>query len=227
MVLLMEGADGVRTPQELERWYDAGVRILGPAWSGTRYAGGTREPGPLTQDGRTLLEIMAALGMILDLSHLSEQGTLECLERFPGTLIASHSNPLARIPSHDKPERHLSDLCIRQIAAREGVIGTVLGNHFLMDGWTPAQGRGAVTLDDVAACIDHVCQVVGDARHVGIGSDFDGGFGLNKAPSGLDSIADLRFIGDALRARGYAPDDIEGILGVNWLRLLRRGLPED
>jgi membrane dipeptidase len=81
-------------------------------------------------------------------------------------------------------------------------------------------------LEDVFAHIDHVCQLVGDARHVGLGSDFDGGFGLESIPVGLDSAADLRLIGDALSRHGYPAADVEAVLGGNWLHLLERGLPE-
>lgn len=226
LLILMEGADGVRDPMSLPEWFDAGVRVLGPAWSGTRYAGGTGEPGPLTDDGRALLEVMAELGMILDVSHMAEEGVLEAVDRYDGALIASHSNPLARLPHSAKPERHLSDRSIARIAERDGVIGVVLANYFLKDRWTTSEGRQSVTLDEVAAHIDHICQVVGNVEHVGLGSDFDGGFGLDKIPIGLDSVADLRLIGDTLSARGYRPQEIEAVLGGNWLRVLRRALPE-
>lgn len=227
LVILMEGADGVRDPMELPEWFDEGVRILGPAWSGTRYAGGTGEPGPLTDEGRALLEVMAELGMILDVSHMTEEGVLEAVDRYDGTLIASHCNPLARLPNSAKPERHLSDRSIARIAERDGVIGVVLANHFLKDSWTASEGRQAVTLDEVAAHIDHICQIVGDVEHVGLGSDFDGGFGLDKVPQDLDSVADLRLIGDKLSARGYRPGEVEAVLAGNWLSVLRRALPED
>ena len=227
LVILMEGADGVRRPAELPEWHEAGVRILGPAWSGTRYAGGTGEPGPLSDDGRALLDVMADLNMILDLSHMTEEGVLEALDRYQGSVIASHSNPLAHLPHSIKPERHLSDQVILRIAERDGVIGIVPFNPFLKDGWSPSDGRQAVTIDDVIVHIDHICQVVGDAGHVGLGSDFDGGFGADKVPLGLDSVADLRLIGDALSARGYDSGDVEAILNGNWLRVLNRALPEN
>ena len=75
--------------------------------------------------------------------------------------------------------------------------------------------------------IDYICQMLGDAAHVGIGSDFDGGFGLDKVPQGLDSVADLGLIGESLDARGYNQEDIEGILGGNWLLFLQRALPDN
>ncbi len=226
LVLLMEGADGIRQPGEVEAWFEAGVRIIGPAWSGTRYAGGTREPGPFSAEGRDLMEAMASVGMILDLSHLSDQGALEALDRYEGALIASHSNPRALLGRSKPTERHLSDEVIHRLAEREGVVGIVLANYFLKDGWADSDGREAVTLDVVADHIDHVCQLLGDAAHVGLGSDFDGGFGLDRVPKGLDSVADLKRIGDALQSRGYQLEAVEAILGGNWLSLLRRTLPE-
>ena len=227
MVLLMEGADGVRLPEELQEWFDGGVRILGPAWAATRYAGGTGEPGPLTNLGRELLDAMAEVGMILDLAHLADEGAVEALDFFRGSILVSHTSPLALVPNAEKPERHITDLVIRLTAEREGVIGLVLGNRFLKDGWEPSHGRDAVTLSDVATGIDYICQMLGDATHVGLGSDFDGGFGLDKVPQGLDSVADLRLIGESLDARGYKKQDIEGILGGNWMRFLQRSLPEN
>jgi membrane dipeptidase len=226
LVLLMEGADAVHHPDDLFDWYKSGVRIVSLSWAETHYAGGTGEPGPLTDAGRELLDVMAEVGMILDLSHLTEEGAIEALDRYEGTLIATHSNPLARVPHSPKPERHFRDHILVRIAERKGVIGTVLSNEFLKDGWVKGDAREAVTMDDITACIDHVCQVVGNAEHVGIGSDFDGGFGLDKVPAALDNVAELGLIGDALSARGYSKEAVEGILGGNWLRVLRRALPE-
>jgi len=222
LVLLMEGADGVRDPAELPEWYEAGVRILGPAWAGTRYAGGTGDPGKFTKEGHALLEAMAEVGMALDLSHLSEEAAREGLDRYPGVVLASHSNARALVWESRAPERHLSDEVIRGLAERQAVIGVVLYNRFLLGEWTREQGRQAVTLDRIVTQIDHICQLVGTADHVGIGTDFDGGFGLQDTPQGLDSIADLGFIGSALQARGYGQGEVEAILGGNWLRILRR-----
>jgi membrane dipeptidase len=226
LVLLIEGADCVREPEETHAWYAAGVRILAPAWAGTRYCGGTREPGPLTPDGHKLLDRMADLGMMLDLSHMAEQAFFETLDRFPGTLLASHSNVRALLDGSPIPDRHLSDAMIRGLAEREGVIGVMPYNRFLKGGWTPGDGRDVVTIEYLVRHVDHICQLLGDARHVGVGSDFDGGFGRDQIPAGLDSIADLRFIGDALERAGYPPADVDAVLSENWLRLLRQGLPE-
>jgi membrane dipeptidase len=170
---------------------------------------------------------MAELGLILDLAHMTEEGVMEAIERYEGALIVSHSSPLARVPHREKPERHMTDRMIVGVAERDGVIGTVIANHFLKDGWTVDQGRETVNLEDVVAAIDHVCQLTGDASHAAIGSDFDGGFGLNKVPSGIDTVADLGKIGDKLAERGYKEEDVRGIMGENWLRVLRESLPEE
>jgi membrane dipeptidase len=225
-VILMEGADGVRQPEELEAWWEGGVRILGPAWRGTRYAGGTHEPGPFSRQGLHLLDRMAELGMALDLSHMAEEAVWQALERFPGILLASHSNPRALLPGSPIPDRHLSDDVLRRLAERGGVIGIVPYNKFLRGGWEPADGRECVPVERVAEHIDYVCQVTGDVSHVGLGSDFDGGFGLSMIPAGLDNVGDLRFIGEALAGRGFSAQDVQAVLGGNWLSLLRRALPE-
>lgn len=227
LVLLMEGAECLRQVEELEAWVEEGVRILGPAWGGTRFSGGTREPGPLTKEGRALLDLMADLGLILDLSHMTDEAFFEALDRYEGMVIASHSNARALLEGVERPERHLSDTAIDRLAERDGVMGVIPYNLFLLGGWQPSQGRDLVGIDHVVAQIDHICQRLGTSRHVAIGSDFDGGFGLDKAPQGLDSIADLGLIGEALLVRGYGQDDAEAILGGNWLRILRRGLPGD
>jgi membrane dipeptidase len=218
IVPLMEGADPIREPAEAELWFKRGIRLVGLSWkAGTRYAGGDAAPGPLTDSGRELLEVMADLGMMLDVSHLAEESFFESVDRFEGQVVATHANPRALVPG----PRQLSDRMIQRLAERDGVVGIVPANSFLRPDWktTPA------TLDQVVAAIDHVCQVVGDANHVGLGSDFDGGFGADHTPAALDTVADLKRIGPALGEAGYEEAHIEAVLGGNWLRVLRRTLP--
>jgi membrane dipeptidase len=225
LVLLMEGAEGVRDPGDLPDWFERGLRIVGLTWASTQYGGGSNEPGPLTDRGRELLTVMARLGMILDISHLADEAVDEALERYPGPVIASHSNVRALLPDNF-PERHLRDQTIRRLAARRGVMGVVLPNDFVKNGVQLIDSRHLVRLDDVIDHIDYMCQLVGNARHVGLGSDLDGGFGLEQTPTGLDSVAHLAVLGEALARRGYTMADIELILGGNWLNLLRWALPE-
>lgn len=221
LVILMEGADPIVNPSELPRWYEAGLRMIGPAWRSTRYSGGTGEPGPLTDLGYALLDAMADLNLVVDLSHMAESAFFQAIERYPGLLIASHSNPRRFLPT----DRGLSDEMIIELVARDGVVGIVPYNRFLKPGWVKGDPREQVTLETVAAAIDHIAQLVGDAQHVAIGSDFDGGFGLDSIPYGMDSIADLIKLADVLRDWGYSDDDVESIMNGNWLRILRATLP--
>lgn len=218
IVPLMEGADPIREPAEAEQWFQRGVRLVGLSWkAGTRYAGGDAAPGPLTDLGRELLEVMAELNVILDVSHLAEESFFEAVGRFEGRVVATHANPRAMVPG----SRQLSDDMIRRLAERDGIIGIVPASYFLRPDWKTTE----VTLDDVVAAIDHVCQVVGDAAHVGLGSDLDGGFGADDTPAALDTVADLQRIGPALGEAGYDEEHVERILGGNWLRLLKETLP--
>ncbi len=226
LIYLMEGADGIRSPKELSEWYDMGLRLIGLAWAGTRYCGGTQEPGPLTPEGRELITAMADYNFVLDLSHMDQAAALESLDRYEGPVMATHSNCAALMKGADT-NRHLPDHVIEGLIERDGVIGLIPLNSFLKVGWLRKNGsrRDEVHLDTLIAHIDHVCQIAGDSLHAGIGSDFDGGFGLQSIPSELDSIADLQKIAVGLKARGYNETDVENILGGNWLRFLRRNLP--
>jgi membrane dipeptidase len=226
MIYLMEGADGIRSPGELSGWYDLGLRIVGLAWAGTRYAGGTSEPGPLTDEGRKLLAAMADYNFILDLSHMDEAAATEAMDRYEGPVIATHSN-CAALMKGSETNRHLPDTVIRGLIERDGVIGLIPLNTFLKAGWLRKSGsrREEVSLDAYIAHIDHVCQIAGDASHAGIGSDFDGGFGYQSIPVELDTIADLQMVASRLTARGYSEADAANVLGGNWLRLLRKHLP--
>lgn len=225
LIVLMEGADPILEPAQLEEWYARGLRVVGPAWSQTRYSGGTKALGPLTDLGRELLDAMAGFGMTLDLSHMAPEASIEALDRYEGPLFASHSNPLKFRP--DRPDRNLSDDTIRLIAEHDGVIGMMPYNLFLVPGWRPGDRKDAATMDHVVATIDHVCQVTGSARHVGIGSDSDGGFGSESVPVEFETVADLRTIGPALARRGYTPENVSAILSGNFLRILRAGLPDE
>jgi len=225
LVILMEGAEGVLKPSELEEWWFLGVRIIGPAWAGTRFCGGTREPGPLTEDGRDLLHGMAEIGMTLDLSHMDEIASREALDEYRGPIIASHAN-CATLLANYTGNRMLSDEVIKKIIQRNGVIGVIPALPFLKYDWKKTDGRQDFTLDSLfAGHIDHICQLAGDSRHVGLGTDFDGGFGLESSPADVDTIADMQKLTPILANRGYSQEDMELIMGGNWLRTLQENLP--
>ena len=221
----MEGVEGIRAPEEMEEWWELGVRLAGPVWAGTRFCGGTYEPGGFTNEGYALLEVMAELGYTLDISHMTETAALQALDRYEGPVIASHANARALIKGV-QGERQLTDLTIRRLIERDGVMGVLPFNRFLRPDWKDTDDRQLVTLRTLAAHIDHICQLAGDALHTGLGTDFDGGFGWPAVPYEINTIADLQKLAPVLAEYGYSDESIANILGGNWRRHLERTLPE-
>ncbi len=82
-----------------------------------------------------------------------------------------------------------------------------------------------LSLEDVVDQIDHVCQLAGNSRHAAIGTDLDGGYGIEQTPNDLDTIADVQKIQELLRKRGYSEANIAAVMHENWLRVLERSLP--
>jgi len=222
LALLMEGADPILDPDQVEEWYGWGLRAVGLAWEGTRYAGGAHEPGPISADGLLLMQSMQTLGMILDLSHIAEEAYWQALDRYDGPVFVSHATPRRFYPN----PRALSDEMIGALAERGGVIGIALCNQFLKPGLKLTDPKESVTIRDVADAIDHVCQVTGGVDYVGIGSDLDGTFGRRHAPAEIDTVADLQKIAVPLREMGYSEPEIGAIFSGNMLRILKKGLPE-
>lgn len=223
VVVSMEGADPIVEPEQVAHWWEEGLRIVGLAHYGpSAYAHGTQSVGPLTDRGRALLPMMEQLGLILDLTHLADDSFWEAIERFGGPVLASHSNCRALVPG----DRQLTDDMIRQLIARDAVIGAAFDTWMLEPGWIIGQTTNErAGLAQVVDQIDHVCQLAGNARHAAIGTDLDGGYGREQSPNDLDTIADLQNIPALLRARGYAEADIAAIMHGNWQRLLERALP--
>ncbi len=216
----LEGADSIVTLDYLERAWADGLRALGPAHYGEgRYAMGHDRVGPLKPEGRELVREMDRLGMILDVTHLSDDCFWEALDLFSGPVWASHSNCRALVPD----VRQFSDEQLKALIERGGVIGAVFDAWMVVPGWERGKSMPAdlgVTIDHVVEHIDHVCQLAGNARHAGIGTDLDGGFGTEQSPMDLDTIADVATVADKLRARGYADEDVTAIMSGNYLRFL-------
>jgi membrane dipeptidase len=225
LVPLMEGGDAIRRPGDLSEWWNRGVRIIGLAWTGTKYCGGTREPGPLTKEGHDLLMGMAEMGFTLDISHMDIKAVLQSLDEYPGRIIASHTNAKTLLPNSDS-NRFITDRELRGLIERDGIVGVVPFNRFLKSNWVQSDGREKISLGLVANQIDYICQIAGSTDHVGIGSDFDGGFGLQKTPIEIDTIADLQKLIPFLIEKGYTETDVEAVMGQNWIRFLMESLPE-
>jgi membrane dipeptidase len=215
-ILSMEGADPILSPDHVAGWWEAGLRAVGLTHYGMScYAHGTAAEGGLTERGRPLLDALAAVGMIVDLTHLADQSFWEVLEAFPGRVLASHQNARALVPGC----RQFSDEQLRAVIERDGVIGAAFDAWMLQPNWTRGLTTNAtLTMEAVAEQIDYVCQLAGNARHAAIGTDLDGGYGTEQCPNDLDTIADLQKIPDLMRRRGYSEADIRAIMHGNWLR---------
>jgi membrane dipeptidase len=220
-ILSLEGADSIRTPGHLEQAYAQGLRALGPAHYGPgRYAQGTHATGGLGPRGRELLAEMRRLNIILDATHLCDDSFWEALDHYDGPVWASHQNCRALVPD----DRQFSDAQIKELVARGAVFGAALDAWMIVPGWKIGKTRPedvGATLEREIDHIDHICQIAGNARHVGIGSDLDGGFGREQAPADMDTIADLANLPALLSRRGYSDDDIAGLMHGNFLRFLR------
>ena len=213
-VLLMEGADPVETPAQLGAWVERGVRIVGPAWSGTRYSGGTNAPGGLTALGHQLLKAMRRQGVILDLSHMAQQAVNDALAVWRGPIMASHSNARALLGG----DRQVSDETVAEIARRGGVVGV----SFYKGHLRKERDRTRAGLDDVVRHIVHHARAAGGAEHVALGTDLDGGFDARHAA--IDRMAKLAELPARLR-RHFSKTQVDGIMGGNWLDFLERALP--
>lgn len=219
-VISLESADSILSPEQLNEWYKAGLRVAGPAHYGPgRYSGGTGTELGLTEIGSTLLAEMETLHMILDLTHFSDRAFWQALASFHGAVLASHSNCRAIVPH----QRQLSDEQLRAIIERDGVVGSVFEIWMLTPEWNAQKSSNKqASIESVVDHIDHICQIAGDSAHAAIGSDLDGGFGRESSPHDLDTIADLQQLAPQLAKRGYVDADIAAIMNGNWLRLLRR-----
>ena len=218
-ILSMEGADSILRPDQVQEWFDAGLRIVGPAHYGVSpYAHGTGTEGGLFEEGPALLREMQRVGMILDVTHLSDQCFDEALEIYSGPVLASHHNNRTLTPN----QRQLTDEQTRQLIQRGAVIGHALDTWMMIPNWIRGETKTFVPLAKIVEHIDKVCQLAGNARHAAIGTDLDGGFGREQSPADLDTIADLQRLPEMLRRRGYNEEAIREITHGNWIRFFRQ-----
>lgn len=221
-VLSMECADAVLDPDDIFEWHTLGLRAVGITHYGpNRYGGGTRSEVGLAAEAIPLLKNIEELGMPLDLTHLSDRAFWQAADRFGGRVLASHQN--AR--KFCDWQRQFSDAMIKLVVERDGVVGVALDAVMLQPGWVRGVSKPEVTLERVADNIDHVCQLAGSARNVGIGSDLDGGYGTEQTPADVDTVADVRKLAGLLEKRGYSPPDVAAVMHGNWVRFFGETLP--
>jgi len=233
-ILGLEGADPILWPEQVGQWWDNGVRVVSLSHYGTStycHGTGTGTEGGLFPLAKDLLREMDSLGMILDVTHASDASVWQSLDLFSGPVLASHQNCRALVPG----ERQFPDDILQAIIRRGAVIGISMDTWMLYKpghNWSAKTSsrrdlftREAVTLEDFADHIDHVCQLAGNSRHAAIGGDTDGQGGRDGAPAEIDTLADYQKLIDVLARRGYTNDDIENVMVRNWQRFFETWLP--
>ncbi|MGI8906482.1 MAG: dipeptidase [Candidatus Sumerlaeaceae bacterium] len=170
--------------------------------------------GGLTEFGREIVREMNRVGMMVDLSHVSDQTFYEALVVTQRPAIVSHSNCRA-VSNHP---RNITDDMLRALAMNGGVIGLNLWADLLEPKGRGSDDDGAtsVTLDTVLDMIDHMVQV-GGIDHVGLGTDFEG---MSDLPIGLETAAEMPRLFEGMRRRGYSDADVRKFAGENFLRVL-------
>jgi len=220
-ILSLEGADSIVSIKYLEKAYKNGLRAVGPGHYGPgRYAQGTNATGGIGRDGKALLKEMERLNIILDATHLCDDSFWEAMDAFHGNVWASHNNVRALVDHN----RQFSDDQLKELINRGAVIGGVMDAWMMVPEWiknvsTPSSMN--CTLEKLIDHMDHICQLAGNANHIGIGSDLDGAFGKEQSPADIETIADLQNLTHLLSKRGYKKEDIEKVMHGNWLRFLR------
>jgi membrane dipeptidase len=224
-ILSLEGADSIVNLSYLERAYASGLRAMGPAHYGPgRYSPGTSASGGLTSAGRDLVREMRRLGIVLDVTHLTDEAFWEALDIYDGPVWASHNNCRSLVPH----QRQFNDDQLRELIRRDAVIGAAFDAWMMVPGWIRGQTTPHETgckIETAVDHIDHICQLAGSSRHCAIGSDLDGGYGTEQTPLDLDSIADLQNLTAILSRRGYSEGDVAAIMHGNWTRKLSASLP--
>ncbi|MGZ8558229.1 MAG: dipeptidase [Chitinophagaceae bacterium] len=222
-ILSLEGADSIINFKYLEKYYEQGLRAIGPAHFGPgRYAAGTDSDGSgLTAIGKALLREMDRLNIILDVTHLTDKGFFEAMDIFKGVVWASHQNCRALVPG----ERQFSDEQIKLIIERDGVIGGALDTWMLYPEFQMGKDHPkmlGINLEKLVDHFDHICQLAGNCLHIGFGTDLDGLFGTEQTPYDMDTIADIMIFKGILTTRGYTEENIDNIFSGNWLRVIKK-----
>ncbi|MFO0013039.1 MAG: dipeptidase [Planctomycetota bacterium] len=215
-ILTMEGADPILVPETIREFHYAGLRALGLTHYGTnRYGGGTRSQVGLSLTAPDLLRHCEELGITIDMTHLSDVAFWQVAERFRGRVHASHQNARAICDW----QRQFSDDQIRFVIERDGVLGVALDVIMLEDGFVRGRSVPTATLERAVDQMDHVRALSGGSvRHVGLGTDLDGGYGNEQTPADLHRYRDLQSLVEMMERRSYTPAEIEAVFHGNWMR---------
>lgn len=224
MIMHMEGAEAIDPEfNTLEVLYHAGLRSLGPVWSrSTRFGYGvpfrfpaSPDTGPgLTDSGKALVKACNELNMVIDLSHINEQGFWDVASLTDSPLIATHSNAHSISPH----ARNLTDKQLAAIKETNGMVGVNFATAFIRpDG----QMRSDTPLDLLLRHLDYLIDRVG-IDNVGFGSDFDGAM----VPQDIADVGGLPTLRQRMRQHGYDEETMAKICYENWLSVLQRTFGE-
>lgn len=187
-----------------------GVRSIGLTWNERNLiaegVGECRSKGGLTDFGVAAIKEMNRLGIIVDVSHLSEPGFWDVIDVSDKPIIASHSNAKS-LCNH---VRNLTDDQIKALAKNGGVMGLNMCDEFL-------HSNEPATIEHVMDHIAHVFSLVG-SKHIGIGADLDG---ITRPPIGLEDVSKFPALTEAMLRRGYSEEQVRDVLGENYLRVLK------
>lgn len=219
-IMHLEGAEAIGPDLDaLYLWRDMGLRSLGPVWSRpTVFGHGVPFAFPsspdtgegLTPAGKDLVRLCNRLGIMIDLSHITEKGFWDVAGLSDAPLVATHSNAHAVTPS----SRNLTDRQLAAIRESGGMVGLNYATSFLRRDGKQSADMG---WQDVLAHLDHLLEHLGE-DHLGLGSDFDGA----TIPVGITDVAGQQNLVQAMRNHGYGETLLEKICHRNWFRLLER-----
>ena len=196
----------------------------GNDWAGSSIGVGGTRTGGLTPFGRDVVRELDRLGMMVDLSHVSDRTFDDVLEVSSNPVVATHSCARAL---NDHP-RNLSDAQLRAVADTGGVVGVNFYSRFLDPAFLAAAlaregGAKNVVLPEtpLSLLVDHVEHVarVAGVEHVALGSDFDG---VAALPVGMEDVTHLPRLAEALLERGFGDEELRLFLGGNLLRVMER-----
>jgi membrane dipeptidase len=219
IIVGFEGGEAIDQDLRILRmFYRLGLRRLTLCWNNRNaIADGVswqRSKSGLTEFGASVVEECNKLGILVDVSHMTDPGFWDVLEASKDTVIASHSNCRALCSA----TRNLTDDMIKALAEKGGVMGVNYARFFLIDRKEMMSGK-IPTVETVVNHIDHIVKATGSTDNIGLGSDFDG---VPTMAQGLEDVSKLPNLTKALVARGYSDQNIEKILGGNFLRVIKK-----
>ena len=234
IILLMECADPIMSMDDAHWWHEQGVRVVGLAWTyACRYAMGNGvapDQGGLTDAGKAMVRTLDDLGIVHDLTHLNHTAASELLALATGPVVATHSAsrtlqekalPVVEGMSPGlAAQRHISDEHLALLQKRGGMVGLPLYDKFLRK-----HPEHPSNLRRVMEHLNYLADKLGGWQHVGIGSDFDGGFTALQTPQGLEGPERLHNLAASLCETGRDESAIRAIACENWLRYFKQVLP--